>query len=116
MDIKKLMEMMEKGPKPKKLGESDLKAKMEVLKELHQMATQKAGESVKEGLSKVTVAAPDKEGLKEGMEKAQELLESPEELDPEMEMVEESEEESEEVNEEESEDEKKKKLKELLGL
>lgn len=59
-------------------------AKLKVLKHLKEMASQMMGGDVKdgmEGLKKVTVAAPDKTGLKLGLEKAKEMMghESPEE-------------------------------------
>lgn len=59
--------------------ENDMKgeAKLKVLKHLKEMASQMMGDDVKggmEGLKKVTVAAPDKEGLKLGLEKAQDMM------------------------------------------
>ena len=82
----------------------DIEAKMEVLKELHDMCKAKLGEKVKGGLDSmksVTVSAPDEESLHEGLEMAQELtpeMESESEEKPEMEMPE-TEESSEEEDE-----------------
>lgn len=49
------------------------KAKMNALKELHKMASDKMSEDMGD-LQKVTVAAKDKKGLKAGLEKAEEIL------------------------------------------
>jgi hypothetical protein len=52
-------------------------AKLKVLKHLKDMASKMMGDDVKggmEGLKKVTVAAPDKAGLKLGLDKAKELI------------------------------------------
>ncbi len=66
--------------------ESD--AKMQVLKELRDMAIEMMGEKLpgrKEEMKQVTVAAPDREGLEEGLEMASSLASE----SPEMEMSEE---------------------------
>lgn len=61
-------------------GDAHDKAKLEVLEELRDMAMSMMGDKVKSKLSpleemkKVTVAAPDQEGLEEGLEAAQELV------------------------------------------
>lgn len=71
------------------------KAKMSVLKDLHKHMGNMMGDDMM-GLKKVTVAAPDSEGLKKGLDKAEEMLpsnqESPEmkEEMPEAELSEES--------------------------
>lgn len=81
MDKKMLKAMMmdkeDKDPMMKK----KLMAKMEVLKELMQMADDSETAGLMDGMQEVTVAAPDKEGLEEGLEKAQEITEDmPEEI------------------------------------
>ena len=65
-------------------------AKIDVLKELMQVAKDAQKSKVKSGLDemkaqKVTVAAPDKESLLKGLEKAEDVLESsmPEEMEKE---------------------------------
>lgn len=60
----------------KEMSKMDIEAKMEVLKELHDLCKAKLGEKVKSGLDgmkSVTVSAPDEESLEEGLEVAQEL-------------------------------------------
>ncbi len=75
MDMKNLMQMlMNKEDEQPEMSDSDIMAKMEVLKELIQMAEEAAGKGVGEGLKKVTVASPSSEGLEQGLEKAQELI------------------------------------------
>lgn len=75
----------------KMMGKDDEKdgmqkeAKLSVLKHLRQMASDMMGDDVKNGMmKKVTVAAPDKAGLKQGLEKAEEMM--GEEPEPEAEM------------------------------
>lgn len=53
----------------------DSKAKMSILKEMRKMAMDDMGEGLKNGVKKVTVAAPDQEGLEAGLEKAEDLVE-----------------------------------------
>ncbi len=60
--------------KGKKISPLEQKAKMDVLSDLKGQASDMMGEKLG-GIKKVSVAAPDKEGLKEGLEKAEELLE-----------------------------------------
>ena len=68
-DLKKLMGKDEEGDGMKK------DAKLSVLKELRKMASDMMGDDVKGGMmKKVTVAAPDKEGLKAGLEKAEDII------------------------------------------
>ena len=58
-------------------GSDDMKkdAKLKVLKELRSMASGMMGDDLKDGMmKKVTVASPNKEGLKEGLDKAKEIL------------------------------------------
>lgn len=49
-------------------------AKKEVLKMLKKMMRDDSYGKMGEGIQKVTVMAPDKEGLKEGLSKAEEIL------------------------------------------
>lgn len=72
------------------------KAKMKVLQEMRQMATDmmKEGLSPKKEVKKVTVASDSKEGLLKGLEKAEEVLDSEDEEDAELEDEETSEEDS----------------------
>lgn len=91
--------LMSKNDKNGKMSEQEIQAKMDVLMELMDMAKQALGSKVKSGMDemqKVSVMAPDKEGLEEGLDKAQEILESSPH------MMEESKEEMLESKEEES--------------
>lgn len=75
----------------KEMSKMDIQAKMDVLKELHDMCKAKLGEKVKGGLDSmksVTVSAPDEESLEEGLELAQELTPEMSEEKPETEMPE----------------------------
>lgn len=75
----------------KEMSKMDIQAKMDVLKELHDLCKAKLGEKVKGGLDSmksVTVSAPDEESLEQGLELAQELapeMETESEEKPEME-------------------------------
>jgi hypothetical protein len=65
--------------------DKDLKAKLEVLEELRQLAKASMKHGMGDNMQKVVVAAKDKEGLQKGLGKAEELLaksgeKSPEEL------------------------------------
>lgn len=89
--MKKMMKMMGMmKPEEKECGAMDkehLIALRDVLDELISMSSEEAKKGVKagmDGLQKVTVAAPDQEGLEEGLEKAQDLMESVPELKEEM--------------------------------
>lgn len=90
-DMMKKMMMAKMGKKDDNL-DPKTEAKLEVLKELKEMAMEAMGEDMSrykdmdmedemmdcempEGMEKVTVAAPDKEGLMEGLDKAEDLLE-----------------------------------------
>jgi hypothetical protein len=110
--MKNLMELISAKGKPVK--DNELKAKMDVLKELKSMAMDAMGKKL-DGAKKVEVAADSKEGLKAGLEKAQEMLGS-EEKDEESE-EESPEKEKEELasGEEESEDDLDKKIEELMA-
>lgn len=72
-DIKEMMTAMSNKDKETSLSKQEIQAKIDVLKELLDMASHKAGEDVIGGLKKVTVAAPDKAGLEKGLDKAKEL-------------------------------------------
>lgn len=67
----KLMKLMEK--KGKKISPIEQRAKSDVLAKLRGEASDSMGEKLN-GLKKVSVAAPDEEGLKAGLDKAKELL------------------------------------------
>lgn len=71
-DMDMLQKLMEKKGKDS-LDPEYKNAKMDVLKALHSEMGNLMGEDVK-GFKKVTVAAPDKEGLSEGLEKAKEMV------------------------------------------
>ena len=73
----------------KEMSKMDIQAKMDVLKELHDMCKAKLGDKVKaglDGMKSVTVSAPDSESLEEGLEMAQELTPEVSEMDEEKEM------------------------------
>ena len=72
--MKDLMKMMAKKKDKGEMSKEDKQAKMDVLKELLEMAMEKSGMDVSEGMKQLTIAAPDKEGLMEGMEKAEEMM------------------------------------------
>lgn len=72
-DMKMLSKLMEKKGKST-LDPEYKRSKMNVLKTLHGEMGSMLGDEVK-GLKKVTVASPDKAGLKLGLEKAGELVE-----------------------------------------
>lgn len=57
------------------LNEKEAKAKSDILDEIDDIMEEK----MKGHLSKITIAAPNKEGLKAGLEKAEEIMEEPEE-------------------------------------
>lgn len=69
--LDKLMEK-KKGSSP--LPEEYKKAKMGMLGSLSKEMTGMMGNDLKGDMSKVTVAAPDKQGLSEGLDKAQGIL------------------------------------------
>lgn len=80
--MKELMEMLAKksaeGSMDEGMDRNDILAKIDVLKELLEMADEKTGADVSEGMKKLTVMAPDKEGLMEGMETAEDMVEGDE--------------------------------------
>jgi len=65
--------LMKKKAQGKVLSPEAAQQKMEVVKELMESMGEDMGERIK-GMQKVTVAAPDKKGLKEGLEKASEVI------------------------------------------
>lgn len=69
--------MMKKAKEGKFLSDSDKEAKMDILSELKELASDAMGSDLK----KVTVAADSAEGLKAGLEKAKEVVEKKEEAD-----------------------------------
>ena len=76
-DMKEMMQMLSDEPKPE-MTDARKQAKMEVLRELMEMAMSQEGDELMEGLqgmNKVTVAAKDEEGLMEGLDKAEEVVE-----------------------------------------
>jgi hypothetical protein len=107
-----MKELMFKKKKEECMDPLDKEAKMAAVSEMKKMAEDAMSEKLG-SLKKVTVAAPDEEGLKKGLEKAEEIVEaSPEGMESE---AEESEEEGSEVAEM-SEEELDKKIQELLAL
>ena len=68
-----MKEMMKKKKKEGEMDPQYKSAKMGVLKDIRNMASDEMGEDVK-GLKKVTVAAPDAEGLKAGLDKAEDMV------------------------------------------
>ena len=67
-------EKMAKAMKGKeKLSENSKKAKTSVIEAMRDMASKAMGDKL-HGLKKVTVAAPDEEGLSKGLETAHELV------------------------------------------
>lgn len=111
-----MMKMMKNKGKGE-MSEQKKQAKMEVLQELLELAMDSSGKQIGDGMQKLTVAAPDKEGLMEGLDKAEEVLEPEgEELTEGVEdMMMDSEEDMEDEMSEEDEDEKMLKLKEMMG-
>lgn len=95
--MKDIKDMLMPKKEDSKMSERDIKIKSDILKEIMQFAQDKMGERVKsdmDEMQKVSVMAPDSDGLHEGLEKALELL-------PESEKGEESEIEKEEEPKEE---------------
>ena len=73
--MKELMELMKKKKSEGgEMKEDKMSSKLKVLRELRGMANEAIGSDLP-SLKKVTVAAPDKEGLEAGLEKAEELVE-----------------------------------------
>lgn len=78
-EFKKLL--MEKAKSGESMDDKEVAAKMGLLDSMDNMMD----EIMVDNLKKITIAAPDKEGLKEGLEKAEETLEEmpDEEVSPE---------------------------------
>lgn len=75
--MKDLKDMLMPKKEDSKMSERDIKIKSDILKEIMQFAQDKMGEHVKSGMDdmqKVSVMAPDAQGLKMGLEKAQAIL------------------------------------------
>ena len=75
--MKDLKNMLMPKKEDSKMSERDIKVKSDILKEIMQFAQDKMGERVKsdmDEMQKVSVMAPDSEGLHEGLEKALEIL------------------------------------------
>jgi hypothetical protein len=68
----KMLKMLGKK-KESKMGETEKEAKMNVVKEMRDMAAGEMGKKLN-GLKKVTVASDSKEGLFKGLDKAEDLL------------------------------------------
>lgn len=72
--------MEKKKAKGEGMDDTYKSAKMGVLKDLHKHMSGLMGDDLK-GLKKVTVAAPDEEGLEMGLSKAKDMLEESPELE-----------------------------------
>ena len=84
--MKDLKDMLMPKKEDSKMSERDIKVKSDILKEIMQFAQDKMGERVKtdmDEMQKVSVMAPDAEGLHEGLEKALEILPQDEESETE---------------------------------
>jgi succinate dehydrogenase/fumarate reductase flavoprotein subunit len=82
--MKDLEKLLMKKSASGKMSAEEVQAKMDVLEELLEMAQSEMGGRVKHGMDsmkKVSVIAPDQEGLEKGLEKAKELVESSEETE-----------------------------------
>lgn len=80
--MKDLKDMLMPKKEDSKMSERDIKVKSDILKEIMQFAQDKMGERVKsdmDEMQKVSVMAPDSDGLHEGLEKALEILPESEE-------------------------------------
>ena len=81
--MKDLKDMLGKAPKGQ--DEDKKMAKMKALKDLKDTMSKSMGSGLMAGMKKVTVAAPDQEGIEKGLDKAKEIvkdapeMESPEE-------------------------------------
>jgi hypothetical protein len=62
-----------KSKQSKEMDPTYKDAKMDVLKQIRDLAAGEMGNDVK-GLKKVTVAAPDQEGLEKGLDKAKDIV------------------------------------------
>jgi hypothetical protein len=100
-NLKDIMSALSEKEQKGSLDPKEIQAKIDVLKELLEMSSRQAGDNVIGGLKKVTVAAPDEEGLKQGLQKAEDMVEEmPEGMDEEMSEEMSSDEEDEEDEEE----------------
>lgn len=80
--MKQMKKMLEKNDEKEMSMKKD--AKLSALHGLKKMATDLMGEDLKsnlEGMKKVTVASPDKEGLKLGLEKAKDMVSNQDETE-----------------------------------
>lgn len=86
--MEELMKMLAKKKNSEgKMSDEEIQAKMDVIKELLEMADGEMGHRVKSGMdsmNKITVAAPDAESLEAGLEKAQDLIEKSEDEESEV--------------------------------
>lgn len=74
MSMEKFQKMIEKKKgEGKQMSPVTRDAKMGVLKDLHKMASDSMAGKIN-GLKKVTVAAPDQEGLEHGLDKAKQIV------------------------------------------
>ena len=74
MSMEKFNKLMEKKKSQgKEISPMARDAKMGVLKDLHKMASDSMNSKIN-GLKKVTVAAPDQEGLEHGLDKAKQIV------------------------------------------
>lgn len=69
----KLEKLMAKKRPGKEMSDVEKEAKMGVVGDLRKMASEAMGDKLR-GLKKVSVAAPDQEGLEMGLEKAKEIV------------------------------------------
>lgn len=112
----KLEKLLMKKKAGKEMSPIEREAKMGVVGDMRKMASEAMGDKLK-GLQKVTVAAPDKDGLEMGLDKAQELLSAHQQPEDTEEGSEESEDHMDMHPEEElSEDELDEKLQHLMEL
>ena len=73
--MKELMDKMAMNDSDDSMEHEDIEAKMEVLRELHQMMTDVLGQDLNQPeMEKVEVMAEDEEGLEEGLDMAKDLM------------------------------------------
>ena len=77
----KFEKLLQKKKKDKPMSDVAKDAKMSVVKDLQQMASDAMRTGLKGGLKKVTVASDSPEGLKAGLEKAEEIVEKKDEME-----------------------------------
>ncbi|HLD91098.1 MAG TPA: hypothetical protein VI911_08815 [Patescibacteria group bacterium] len=79
--IEKFKDLLRKKAKEGKfVDDKSKKIKESMLDDIDSIMNEAGGEELK-GMKKVTVAAPDKDGLEEGLEKAKEIVGSEEEME-----------------------------------